>query len=55
MTIEIICPVYNGEEYIEKLYSSLLKQQKVKIKKIMFLLTESNDNSLKIIKKNKID
>ena len=55
MTIEIICPIYNGEEYIEKLYSSLLKQQKVKIKKIMFLLTESNDNSLKIIKKNKID
>lgn len=53
-TISIICPLYNAENYIINLNNSLLKQKKVDIKEIKFLLTESKDNSEKILKENKI-
>ena len=49
--ISIICPIYNGEKYIKNLNMSLLEQKidnaEVDIK---YLLTESNDNSEKILK-----
>lgn len=54
MSIEIICPLYNAEKYILKLHESILKQKNVKIYKISYLLTESNDDTEKILKKNKI-
>lgn len=54
MKIDIICPLYNASEYIVNLNNSLLKQKNVKINKIMYLLTESVDNSEEIMKKNKI-
>lgn len=53
MDIEIICPLYNAEEYIESLHKSLLMQKKVKISSILYLLTESNDKSEEILKKKK--
>ena len=53
-TIEIVCPLYNAEKYIEPLHASLLKQEKVEIKNITYILTESKDNSEKILKQNKI-
>lgn len=53
MKIDIIVPLYNAEKYIEKLNSSLLNQEKVKINKIKYILTECNDNSEKILLKNK--
>ena len=34
MDIEIICPLYNAEKYIENLNKTLLMQKNVKIKKI---------------------
>ena len=49
MTIDIICPLYNAEKYIEKLNNSLLKQEKVKISNILYILTESKDNTEKIL------
>ena len=49
MTIDIICPLYNAEKYIEKLNKSLLKQEKVKISNILYILTESKDNTEKIL------
>lgn len=52
MTIDIICPLYNAEEYIEKLHNSLLSQN-TKINKINYILTESKDNTEKILKKLK--
>ena len=55
MNIDIICPLYNGEEYIESLNKSLLKQKKVKINKIFYILTESKDKTEEILKKEKID
>ena len=45
MTIDIICPLYNAEEYIENLHKSLLKQEKVNITNIFYILTESDDNT----------
>lgn len=54
MKIDVICPLYNAEEYIDSLHDSLLKQKRVNIKQILYLLTESNDNSEKILNKRKL-
>lgn len=54
MDIDIICPLYNGEEYIEDLNRSLLKQKKVNINKIFYILTESTDKTEQILKKKNI-
>lgn len=50
-TVEIICPLYNAEEYIENLDASFKKQENVNIKKISYIYTESTDNTEKILKK----
>ena len=50
MDIDIICPLYKAENYIENLHNSLLKQKNVNISEIKYILTESNDNSEKILK-----
>lgn len=55
MTIDIICPLYNAAAYIEKFHKSLLMQEKVKINKIIYILTESNDNTEELLLKNKIE
>ena len=52
--IDVICPLYNAEEYLLKLHESLLKQKKVKIGKISYILTESTDGTEDILKKNKM-
>lgn len=54
MGIEIICPLYNAEKYVLDLHQNILKQKKVNIKKITYVLTESSDNTEQILKKNKI-
>lgn len=55
MTIDVICPLYNAENYIEQLHKSILKQKNVKISNIKYILTESTDNTEKILKNNKYD
>ncbi len=55
MTIDIICPLYNAEKYILDLDKSFKKQKKVKLNKIIYILTESKDNTEKILKENNID
>ena len=50
MNIEIICPLYNAAQYIEKLNESLKKQKNVKIGKVSYILTESKDNTENILK-----
>ena len=55
MTVDIICPLYNAEQYIENLYKSILMQKKVNINKIKFVLTESKDNSEEKLKSMKLD
>lgn len=51
MDISIICPIYNGEKYIEDLYTNIKKQKDVNILEIKFILTESKDNSEEILKR----
>lgn len=55
MTVDIICPLYNAEKYIENLDKSLRMQQDVKINKIIYAITVSNDKTLDYLKKNKCD
>ena len=43
MNIEIICPLYNAENYIENLNRNLKKQKNVIINKITYILTRSKD------------
>lgn len=50
MTIEIICPLYNAEIYLEDLDKSIKMQKSVEIKKISYILTKSKDNTEKILK-----
>lgn len=53
MKIDIICPLYNAENYIEDLHKSFLKQEKIKLNKIHYILTDSSDNTEKILKKHR--
>ena len=51
MTIDIICPLYNAEKYINNLHNNLKKQKDVELKNINYILTKSNDNTENILKK----
>jgi len=50
MKIEVICPLYNAEKYIENMHLALLKQKNVDIN-IRYILTESKDNTEAICNK----
>ncbi len=50
MKIDIICPLYNAEAYIEKLDNSIKKQKKVEINRIKYVLTKSKDHTEQILK-----
>ncbi|MDS0525590.1 glycosyltransferase [Clostridium sp. SHJSY1] len=51
MKISIICPIYNGEDYIEALNESLMLQQNVELFEVRYILTKSKDNSEEILKR----
>ena len=51
MSIDIICPLYNAEKYIENLDKSIKKQEKVNINKIRYVLTKGKDNTEEILKR----
>lgn len=55
MKIEIICPLYNAENYIINLNNLLIEQKNVEINKITYILTESTDNTENILKENNIN
>lgn len=55
MNVEIICPLYNAEDYIEKLDKTLKKQKNVEISKISYILTESSDSSEFLLNKLSTD
>lgn len=54
MSIDIICPLYNAEEYILELHHSILRQKNVNINKIEYILTRSSDDTELILKENNI-
>lgn len=49
MNVEIICPLYNAENYIRNLDKSLKEQKNVDIKQITYLLTECSDNTENVL------
>ncbi len=51
MKISVICPLYNGEDYIKNLNNSLLKQKGVEFASIEYILTEGKDNSEEVLKR----
>lgn len=51
MSIDIICPLYNAEKYIEKLHRNIRKQKNVNINTINYILTKGSDNTENILKK----
>ena len=55
MTIDIICPLYKAEKYIENLQKSLLMQENVEINNIKYILTASTDNTENILKELNIN
>lgn len=54
-TVDIICPLYNAEEYILNLDKSIKKQKNVNINSIKYVLTECKDNTEKLLLENGID
>lgn len=55
MTIDIICPLYDAENYIENLNKSIIKQKKVEINSIKYVLTKGKDNTESLLKKLKCE
>ena len=52
MTIDIICPLYNAEKYVEKLQLSLEKQNKyANVKNIRYIITKNKDKTEDLVKK----
>ena len=54
-TVDIICPVYYGEDCILKLDESIKTQKNVKINSIKYAVTEGKDNTEQILKDKNID
>ena len=59
IAIDIVCPVYKGYDYLKPLYNSFLTQKNVTINKIIFPITDSEDEQMPLIrefvKKNNIE
>lgn len=45
MSVSIICPLYNAEDYINDLYIKLLAQKEVDVAEVKFILTECHDKT----------
>ncbi|MEG2289450.1 MAG: glycosyltransferase [Clostridium sp.] len=51
MNISIICPLYNGESFLEELHYSLINQENVEISSIDYRMTEGKDKTEEILQK----
>ena len=51
MKISIICPIYNGQDYIEKLHNNILMQklESEQTLQILYALTRGRDRSQEIL------
>ena len=45
MKVSVICPIYNGEKYIDVLFDKIRKQKKISNIQIIAPVSKSNDNS----------
>lgn len=50
MKIDIICPLYNASNDFDNLICGIFSQQNIEINKIIFPVTQSNDNTLELAK-----
>ncbi len=50
MTVDIICPLYNAENYIENLHKSFEMQENVNINKIYYIITRGRDSTIEKVK-----
>lgn len=55
MTVDIICPLYNAENYIEKLHKSFEEQESVNINKIRYVITRGKDKTIEKVQKLNCD
>lgn len=55
LNVDIICPLYNAEKYIENLNESLVKQKNVNINKVLYILTESKDKTEELLRKENLN
>ena len=55
MNVEIICPLYNAENYICNLDQTLKMQKNVEIKRIQYVLTKSKDKTENLLKEISAD
>ncbi len=55
MNVDIICPLYNAEQYVQGLIDSIKKQKNVTINKFRFIVTKSKDGTDAILQKNGIE
>lgn len=53
MKVEVLCPLYNAEQYIENLHNNIIKQKNVDFS-VRYLLTESKDDTESILKQKKL-
>ena len=53
MKIDIICPLYNAEKYIDELQKNIEKQENVKINNIRYIITKGKDNTEEKVKNKK--
>jgi len=47
--VDIVCPLYNAENFIEKLHQSIINQKGIIINNLIYILTESTDESESIL------
>lgn len=47
--IDIVCPIYKGYDYLSPLYNSFFEQKNVRINKIIFAITDSEDEEMEKI------
>lgn len=50
MKVDIICPLYNAENYIKNLHKSFGMQKNVDINKIIYIITKGKDDTLEQVK-----
>lgn len=51
--VDVFVPLYNAENLVDDLIKSIFKQKNIKINKVLFGITESNDDTLEKIKSYK--
>lgn len=55
LEVEVLCPLYNSKNKVKYLIDSLKKQKNIKISKIRFVITDTNDGVEELLTDNNIE